>query len=146
MKCVNYAAPSINIIASINRGFYYIAPVQNTIDKPEYSAYNVRMNAINTTLTTSGNSVAVRLPKELLRMSGLSSRVKLEAREGKIIISKSANPREGWATQIKALMKTEKEPSQEFKDMGRASNDGLDNLQWDGLSFEEWQKTHDRLS
>jgi antitoxin component of MazEF toxin-antitoxin module len=104
------------------------------------------MNAINTTLTTSGNSVAVRLPKELLRMSGLSSRVKLEAKEGKIIISKPANPREGWATQIKELMKTEREPSQEFRDMDLVSNDGLSNLPWSGPSFEEWQKTHDRLS
>ena len=104
------------------------------------------MNAINTTLTTSGNSVAVRLPKELLRMSGLSSRVKLEAKEGKIIISKSANPREGWATQIKSLMKTERDPSQEFRDMDLVSNDGLSNLSWTGPSFEEWQKTHDRLS
>ncbi len=50
------------------------------------------MNAINTSLTTSGNSVAVRLPKELLRMSGLGNKVKLEARQGKIIISRASNP------------------------------------------------------
>jgi antitoxin component of MazEF toxin-antitoxin module len=104
------------------------------------------MNSINTTLTTSGNSVAVRLPKELLRMSGLSSKVKLEAKNGKIIISKSANPREGWATQIKTLMETEKEPTQEFRDMDAVSSDGLDNLPWDGFSFEQWQKGHDKLS
>ncbi len=59
------------------------------------------MTAINTNLTTSGNSVAVRLPKELLRMSGLGHTVKLEAKQGKIIISKLANPRAGWASQIK---------------------------------------------
>ncbi len=58
------------------------------------------MNAINTSLTTSGNSVAVRLPQDLLKMSGLTHRVRLEARQGKIIISKAANPREGWRKQI----------------------------------------------
>lgn len=104
------------------------------------------MATINTTLTTSGNSVAVRLPKELLKMSGLSSKVKLEAKKGKIIISKSSNPREGWSDQIKLLMKTEKEPTGEFQNMDVASSDGLDNLPWDGPSFEEWQETHDKLS
>jgi antitoxin component of MazEF toxin-antitoxin module len=58
------------------------------------------MNAINTTLTTSGNSVAVRLPQQLLKMSGLTDKVRLEAKQGKIIISKAANPREGWRKQI----------------------------------------------
>lgn len=101
---------------------------------------------INTKLTTSGNSVAVRLPKELLRMSGLGEMVKLEAKKGKIIISKNANPREGWTSQIKSLMETGKDPTQEFDDMKGASADGLDNLPWDGPSFEDWQKTHAKLS
>jgi len=106
------------------------------------------MTTIDTSLTTSGNSTAVRLPKELLRMSGLTSKskVKLEAKKGKIIISKSENPREGWADQIKTLMLTERDPSQEFSDMDAASNDGLDNLPWDGPSYEEWLETHDSHS
>lgn len=62
--------------------------------------YNVRMNSINTTLTTSGNSVAVRLPKELLRMSGLGSRVMLVAKRGKIIISNGKNIRSIWKQKI----------------------------------------------
>jgi antitoxin component of MazEF toxin-antitoxin module len=106
------------------------------------------MTAIDTNLTTSGNSTAVRLPKELLRMSGLNSKskVKLEAKRGKIIISKSENPRAGWAHQIKTLMRTEGDPSREFSDMNGASNDGLDDLPWDGPSYEEWLKTHDNHS
>jgi len=106
------------------------------------------MTTIDTTLTTSGNSVAVRLPRELLRMSGLTdkSRVRLEAKKGKIIISKSTSPRQQWGVQIKALMRTEKDPAQEFDNMNAASNDGLDNLPWDGPSFEDWQKTHGKLS
>jgi antitoxin component of MazEF toxin-antitoxin module len=64
-------------------------------------AYNVRMNHITTTLTTSGNSVAVRLPKDLLKMSGLTKNVTLQAKKGQIIISKVSNPRAGWQAQIK---------------------------------------------
>ena len=58
------------------------------------------MSTINTTLTTSGNSVAVRLPKELLRMSGLGKNVTLEAKRGAILISKRAHAREDWKQQI----------------------------------------------
>lgn len=104
------------------------------------------MNAINTTLTTSGNSVAVRLPKELLKMSGLSSKVKLEAKQGKIIISKSTNVHDGWGAQIKALVAVNGDPSQEFGDMKASTLDGLENLPWDGPSFEEWQKDNAKLS
>ncbi len=98
------------------------------------------MNAINTSLTTSGNSVAVRLPKELLRMSGLGNKVKLEARQGKIIISKVVNPREDWDAQIKALVLAKGDPAEEFEDMKLAKNDGLDDLPWNGPSFEDWRK------
>lgn len=106
------------------------------------------MTVIDTNLTTSGNSAAVRLPRELLRMSGLTSksRVTLEAKQGKIIISKSNNPREGWDAQIKAVLATEGDPSEEFNDMEVAVNDGLEDLPWDGPSFEEWQKAHDDIS
>jgi antitoxin component of MazEF toxin-antitoxin module len=116
------------------------------IDKYDYCAYNVRMNAINTTLTTSGNSVAVRLPKELLKMSGLGSRVKLEAKQGKIIISKSTNVHDGWGTKIKALVAINGDPAQEFGDMKTSTLDGLENLPWDGPTFEEWRKDNAKLS
>jgi antitoxin component of MazEF toxin-antitoxin module len=58
------------------------------------------MSTIKTTLTTSGNSTAVRLPKELLRMSGLGPNVTLDVKKDKIIIGKDKNPREGWKRQI----------------------------------------------
>ena len=104
------------------------------------------MNAINTTLTTSGNSVAVRLPKELLKMSGLGSRVKLEARKGKIIISKSTDVHDGWGAQIKMLIAANGDPSQEFGEMKTVTLDGLEELPWDGPTFEEWQKNNAKLS
>jgi antitoxin component of MazEF toxin-antitoxin module len=98
------------------------------------------MNPINTSLTTSGNSVAVRLPKELLRMSGLGNKVKLEAKQGKIIISKASNPRENWGAQIKALVAAKGDPTEEFSGIDQAVNDGLADLPWNGPSFEDWQK------
>ncbi len=106
------------------------------------------MATIDTSLTTSGNSAAVRLPRELLRMSGISSnsKVKIEAKKGKIIISKSASVRSGWAEQIKELLKSDKDPTQKFKDMELAAQDGLDDLTWNGPSFEEWQRANDKLS
>lgn len=111
-------------------------------------AYNVRMNKIVTTLTTSGNSTAVRLPREILRTSGMNSKskVKLSAKKNQIIITKSANPREGWDEQIESLLLTEGDLGKEFSDMKVADNDGLDDLPWDGPSFEEWQKAHGKIS
>lgn len=102
--------------------------------------------SITTNLTTSGNSVAVRLPRELLRASGLGSRVKLEAKRGKVIISKVDDPRADWDEQIKALVAAYGDPAKEFQDMGKTARDGLDDLPWDGPSFEEWQKEHAKLS
>jgi len=103
------------------------------------------MNAINTTLTTSGNSVAVRLPKDLLRMSGLGDKVKLEAKQGKIIISKVSNPRKEWGKQIKALVALG-DPAKEFEDLEVTASDGLNSLPWDGPTFEDWQRDNAKLS
>ncbi len=103
------------------------------------------MNTINTKLTTSGNSVAVRLPKELLKMSGLTDNVTLEARDGKIIISKSSNPRKEWNHNIKTMVEKYGDPSEEFSEINNSLIDeGLDD--WDGISYEEWLKDNDRVS
>lgn len=99
------------------------------------------MKAIITNLTTSGNSVAVRLPKELLKMSGLSGRVTLEAKKGKIIIAKPDDARAGWVDQIDAGIADSGDPTYEFNDMNLVVHDGLDGLPWDGPSYEEWLKS-----
>lgn len=104
------------------------------------------MNPIHTTLTTSGNSVAVRLPKELLKMSGLSNKVMLEAKRGKIIISKSTNVRDGWGAQIQALVAVNGDPTKEFGDMKASVLDEPEILPWDGPTFAEWQKDNAKLS
>ncbi len=99
------------------------------------------MTAVQTKLTTSGNSAAIRLPKELLHISGLRGVVMLEVEHGRIIISQSKNPRQGWEAKIKSLASIPPEPSREFGDMKVADSDGLDDLRWDGPSFEEWQSS-----
>jgi antitoxin component of MazEF toxin-antitoxin module len=85
------------------------------------------MNIINTSLTTAGNSVAVRLPKELLKMSGLTNKVTLEAKQGKIIISKATSSREGWRKQIEAEIATHGLPNvtDEYGDMREESENSL---------------------
>lgn len=103
------------------------------------------MNTIDTTLTTSGNSVAVRLPKELLRMSGLGKEVTLEARKGKIIISKAINIRSNWDQRIAELAAQLDDPTLEFKDMEMADGSIAAELSWDGPSFEAWERQNAKL-
>jgi antitoxin MazE len=44
-----------------------------------------------------GNSRGIRLPKTLLQESQLEDEVELQAEPGRILISKTAKPRTGWA-------------------------------------------------
>ncbi len=79
-------------------------------------------------------------------MSGLGNKVQLEVKSGKIIISKVVSSRKGWGEQIRALVATEGDPTGEFADMNIPGRDGLEELEWDGVSFEEWQKGNAKLS
>jgi antitoxin component of MazEF toxin-antitoxin module len=56
--------------------------------------------SIITKLVKDGNSMAVRLPKQLLAMSQLRDAVRLELTGGKITISPVKQPRAGWRQQI----------------------------------------------
>jgi len=100
------------------------------------------MTNISTKLIKDGNSMAVRLPKTLLAMSGLYGFVRLEAKEGQIIIKQDKNhPRDGWEEQIKKVLAEEANPKDDdFADMDVAMADGLNDLPWDGLSYEKWKK------
>jgi antitoxin component of MazEF toxin-antitoxin module len=103
------------------------------------------MNAISSTLTTSGNSVAVRLPKQLLQISGLKGRVSLSAKDGEIVIKKQSGVRDGWEDKIKSLIEQGALDDDDFSDMSAASLDGLSELDWDGVSYEEWLKNGHKL-
>lgn len=139
VAAINNKHSLVSIEGACAYGATLLERAWQSIDNHSTSTYNVHMPTINTNLTTSGNSVAVRLPKELLRMSGLGSKVKLEARQGKIIISKVSESRSDWSTQIKALSEKENAAA-EFTDMNMTALDGLEDLPWDGPSFEQWQK------
>ena len=58
------------------------------------------MTSLTTKLVPDGNSMAVRLPKQVLAMSGLSGMVQLTVKRGQITIRTPSNPREGWKRQI----------------------------------------------
>lgn len=64
------------------------------------------MTTITTKLVKDGNSTAVRLPKSLLKMSGLGHTVELEAKKGRIIVRKAGHARQGWEAKIAAVSAT----------------------------------------
>ncbi|HUC87707.1 MAG TPA: hypothetical protein VMR95_00980 [Candidatus Binatia bacterium] len=59
------------------------------------------MITLTTKLVPDGNSMAVRLPKQVLIMSELSGVLQLSVKRGQITIRTPRNPREGWSQQIK---------------------------------------------
>ena len=75
-------------------------------------------------------------------MSGLGNKVTLEARQGKIIISKPANPREGWEEQIGTLTALHGDPTEQFGEMDIAAADGLADAPWNGPTYQEWLNSH----
>jgi antitoxin component of MazEF toxin-antitoxin module len=58
------------------------------------------MNTITTKLVPDGNSMAIRLPKQILVMSGLAGTVQLGVKRGQITIRTPRNPRQGWQQRI----------------------------------------------
>ena len=101
------------------------------------------MTSINTKLIKDGNSTAVRLPKALLAMSGLEGSVRLEAKKGQIIIKRQhRRPREDWAEKIDKILAEQGDPveDKDLEGWDMTSGDGLDNLPWNGPSYEQWQK------
>ena len=53
-----------------------------------------------------GNSRGIRLPKTLLQEAQLEDEVELQAEPGRILISKTAKPRAGWAEAAKTYAGT----------------------------------------
>ena len=84
--------------------------------------------SITTKLIQDGNSTAVRLPKVMLKMSGLQGKVRLEAKKDQIIVHAINNPRENWTAQIDAVVASGKAAGRdrELDDWDAASGDGID--------------------
>jgi antitoxin component of MazEF toxin-antitoxin module len=98
------------------------------------------MSTISTRLTTSGNSKAVRLPSALLKLSQLGDAVELEARPGEIVIRTAQHPRADWPEKIQKILAEYGDPANEFTGLDIMSGDGLEDVPWDGPSYEEWSK------
>ncbi|MEI7674976.1 MAG: AbrB/MazE/SpoVT family DNA-binding domain-containing protein [bacterium] len=86
------------------------------------------MTTITTKLIRDGNSVAVRLPKTVLVMSGLRDTIQMEVSEGQITLRSANNPRSGWKEQIAQVVSRDPKSLQsdiELSDWDKTSNDGL---------------------
>lgn len=66
---------------------------------------------LTTKLVPDGNSTAIRLPKALLLLSGLSDVVQMEAKPGQIVLRSAANPRAGWRQQIRQELEAHGPPA-----------------------------------
>ena len=85
------------------------------------------MVTITTKLVKDGNSMAVRLPKTILAMSGLTNSVRLEAKQGQIVLRSAKQVRSGWEKQIAQVKATGVSgKDDELADWEAVTGDGLD--------------------
>lgn len=86
------------------------------------------MTTITTKLVRDGNSVAVRLPKTVLAMSGLREDVQMEVKHGQITLRSAHKPRSGWKEQMAQTVRTNPKAAQlddELNDWDVTTSDGL---------------------
>ena len=87
------------------------------------------MTIITTKLVRDGNSVAIRLPKTVLAMSGLRDDVRMEVKHGQITLSSARTPRSEWRERIANVVRTNPAailPDEELNDWDITSNDDID--------------------
>ncbi len=87
------------------------------------------MTTITTKLVKDGNSVAVRLPKHLLALSGLQGVIQMEVKQGQIVLRTSRSPRSGWKEQIARVQAANPlvpTPDNELAAWDTTAADGLD--------------------
>jgi len=65
------------------------------------------MATITTKLVKDGNSLAIRLPKTVLALSGLREDVHMEVSKGRIVLRSASAPRSGWKEQIAKVVATD---------------------------------------
>lgn len=86
------------------------------------------MTSISTKLVKDGNSVAVRIPKTALAMSGLRDEVNMEIREGQIILTSAKLPRSDWSERIAKVLAANPDalsPDAELADWDITLSDGI---------------------
>jgi antitoxin MazE len=86
------------------------------------------MTTITTKLIKDGNSVAVRLPKTALIMSGLRDEIQMEIKQGQITLRSPQKNRAGWENKIESIIKNNPRALQtdsELDDWDVTLNDGF---------------------
>ena len=86
------------------------------------------MTTITTKLVKDGNSVAVRLPKTALTMSGLSGEILMEVKQGQITLRTLNKNRAGWDKKIESIIRNSPSVLQkdtELDDWEVIASDGL---------------------
>ena len=87
------------------------------------------MTSITTKLVKDGNSVAVRIPKTALIMSGLHGEVKMDITQGQIILSSLDTTRGDWKVRIADVISSNPNAlalDPELADWDETISDGLD--------------------
>lgn len=87
------------------------------------------MATISTKLVKDGNSLAIRLPKAVLALSGLRENVQMEVKQGQIVLRSAHAPRIGWKEQIAKVATTNplaKVRDEELSAWDATGADGLD--------------------
>ncbi len=89
------------------------------------------MTTLTTKLVKDGNSVAVRLPKTALILSGLQSStvINMDIQHGKVTLRPAESPRQKWVAKIEQIQKSQAAAQladEELQDWGATLSDGLD--------------------
>ena len=89
------------------------------------------MTTITTKLVKDGNSVAIRLPKPILALSGLRDSVQMEVKNGQITLRPAHTGRAGWKEHIAHTMATDpaaSTPDEELTAWDTTTADGIDQI------------------
>ncbi len=67
------------------------------------------MNSLKVAIVRIGNSRGVRIPKAMLEQCGFGDEVELSVRDGSLVLSNPAKPRQGWEAAFAAACAEGKE-------------------------------------
>jgi antitoxin MazE len=88
---------------------------------------NYIVDTMKAAIIRIGNSRGVRIPKALLEQCGLADEVEMEVRDGALVISNPAKPRQGWEA---AFAAANRKPGKD---------DPLDRESPTAFDLEEWE-------
>lgn len=87
---------------------------------------NYIVDTMRAAIIRIGNSRGIRIPKAMLEQCGLGDEVELTVRDGSLVLSNPASPRQGWETAFAAAC-------------GQGKDIPLDTLGGTAWDDEEWE-------